>query len=141
MAAALFLARLKEVDPDWQKWRIESAGTWAEEGQAASRHSRAVALQRGLDISQHRSRVVTAEMLESYDLILTMELHHKEALQVEFPTVAGRVFLLSEMEGQFEPISDPYGQSLEAYERTAFRIEQILARGMDKIQSLAKSQK
>ena len=44
--------------------------------------------QRGLDIRDHRSRTVTAEMLESSDLILTMETGHKEALQVEFPSLS-----------------------------------------------------
>ncbi len=138
MAAALFLHRLKQEDPDWQSWRVGSAGTWAIDGEPASQNSQKVVARRGFDISQHRSRMVTAELLESYDLILTMEPGHKESLQVEFPAVAERVFLLSEMAGQTAPIADPYGQPVGAYEKTAQKIEEILARGMQRIRSLVK---
>ena len=136
MAAALFLHRLKQEVPNWQQWRVGSAGTWAVDGEPASRNSQEVVSRRGLDISQHRSRMVTAELLESYDLILTMEPGHKEALQIEFPAAASRVFMLSEMAGQAAPVDDPYGQPVEEYEKTAQRIEQLLAAGMQRIRSL-----
>lgn len=138
MAAALFLLRLKQEDPDWKNWRVGSAGTWAIDGEPASRNSQEVVARRGLDISQHRSRMVTAELLEAYDLILTMEPGHKEALQVEFPAVAGRVFLLSEMAGLSAPVADPYGLPIGAYEKTAQNIDQLLAKGMRRIRALVK---
>ena len=136
MAAALFRARLKKERADWQSWRVDSAGTWALEGEMAALHSRQIMLQHGLDISSHRARTVTAEMLNDYDLILTMEPGQKEALQVEFASVAKRVFLLSEMEGSLTPISDPYGGPPEGYQKTAEKLDQMLANGMQRIFSL-----
>lgn len=136
MAAALFQERLKQERTDWQDWLIESAGTWAREGEGAASNSKLVMEQRGLDISDHRARTVTPSMLRLYDLILTMEPGQKEALQVEFPMVAKRVFMLSEMEGSMTPISDPYGGPLEGYQKTAEKLEQIFANGMQRIYAL-----
>lgn len=138
MAAVLFRARLKKARPDdWQSWRIESAGTWATEGIPASRRSVEVMASKGLDISGHRARTVSREMLEGFDLILAMEPGHKEALGVEFPSFADRIFLLSEMEGMYSPVDDPFGGTLEMYQKTANLIDQILANGMERILSLA----
>lgn len=136
MAAALFRARLQKERADWQDWRADSAGTWGLDGETAAQYSQQVMMQRGLDISGHRARTVNAEMLKGYDLILTMEPGQKEALQVEFPSIAKRVFLLSEMEGSLNPVSDPYGGPLEGYQKTAEKLEQILANGMQRIYSL-----
>ena len=138
MAEGLFRARIKQERSDWQYWQIDSAGTWAINGEMAAKNARQALANRGLDIIQHRSRTVTADMLASYDLILTMEPGHKEALKIEFPFLAGRVYLLSEMEGQVFPVEDCYGSSLKAYEETAEKIDQILERGMAKIISLVK---
>jgi protein-tyrosine phosphatase len=79
-------------------------------------------------------------MLESFNLILTMEYGQKEALQVEFPQVAQRVFLLSEMEGKTLQVEDPVGKPLPAYEETVKTIDQMLARGMQRIFSLVEAQ-
>ncbi len=137
MAAALLLARIQKERADWEDWQIGSAGTWGLEGEMAAKNSRLVMAERGLDISAHRAQTVTAEMLMRYKLILTMEPGQKEALQVEFPTIADRVFLLSEMEGGSSAVADPYGGPVEGYRETAEKIDQILARGMTRIIALA----
>lgn len=106
----------------------------------AAKNARLVMSQRQLDISEHRAKTVTAEMVKSYDLILTMEAGQKEALQIEFPKVADRVFLLSEMEGSSGPIQDPIGRDMAAFEETVDTIDQIFAKGMSKIFSLVDSE-
>ncbi len=138
MAAALLRARLRKEQKDWEDWRVDSAGTWAPDGQSAAKNSCLVMAERGLDINSHRSQAVTAGMLHRYHLILTMEAGHKEALQVEFPRIADRVFLLSEMVGEQGEIDDPYGGPIEAYRATAEKVDQILANGMAKIIELAR---
>jgi protein-tyrosine phosphatase len=136
MAAALFSARLQKMRQDWQDWLVESAGTWAANGKSASKNSQVAMARRGLDIRAHRSRTVTTEMLAGSDLILTMETGHKEALRLEFPFVASRVFLLNEMVGNGESIKDPYGGTLQEYEETASLLENVIENGMDRIFSL-----
>ncbi len=120
-------------------WRIESAGTWAMEGQPAAAKVHLVLQPRGLDISAHRSRQVTGDMLRSFNLILTMERGHKEALRAEFPEIANRVFLLSEMAGKSYDVEDPIGRSLADFEITARELEELLDRGEQKIIELASS--
>ncbi len=133
MASALFLARLKTEREDWEQWLVDSAGTWATEGQPASANSVKAMASRDLDISKHRSKEVSEQFLEMFDLILTMELSHKEALRAEFPRLAGRVFLLSEMSGPPRNVEDPYGLTLKDYEKTAQEIEGYVETGFAEI--------
>ena len=140
IAAALFRSRLQNERADWQQWRVNSAGTWALDGEMASKNALAVMLKRGIDLGAHRAKTVTREMLENFCLILTMEFGQKEALQVEFPHIASRVYLLSEMEGRLQQVEDPVGRSLAFYEETAEKIDQMLARGMPRIYALIEEQ-
>ena len=94
-------ARLGEAA---RNWRIESAGTWAVYGEQAAPRAIKVLKARGIDLSAHRSRVVDPNMLSQMRLILVMEKGHKEALQVEFPRYASKVFLLSEMVGEADKV-------------------------------------
>jgi len=134
MAEALFKKLL--ADRGLSGWRVESAGTWTQNGIPATRFAQITMQQRGLDISAHRSREVTGDLLRQFDLILTMEEGHKEALRFEFPEVAGRVFLLSEMADKAFEIDDPVGQPLETYRRTADEIHALLEAGLERIQEL-----
>jgi protein-tyrosine-phosphatase len=107
------------------------------DGLPASENGQIVMRMLGLDTSSHRSRRVTREMLAAFDLILTMEAGHKEALQIEFPESAARIFMLSEMVGKKADIADPIGGPLEDYEDTARELDHLLAQGFKKIVNLA----
>lgn len=133
MAEALWRSRLG----DETGWKVESAGTWALDGQPAARHAQQALKGRGLDLSQHHSRVVNRELLESFNLILVMEQSHKEALRFEFPGVASHVYLLSEMVDESRDIYDPVGGSLLDFEDTARELDRILEKGSENIRRLA----
>ena len=137
MAVAMFRQMLQQCDPQWKKWRIESAGTWAPSNQPPLPSAQMAMSRRNLDISQHRSRMVSRELLSEFRLILTMEAGHKEALQVEFPEIAQRVFMLSEMTGVKKNIADPIGGQPDLYEKTAAVIETILQGGCQRIIELS----
>lgn len=140
MASALFKRKLAQ-EGDLEGWLVDSAGTWAIEGEPASARSLKVLADRGMDITGHRSRSVRQEILRSYDLILTMERGHKEALRVEFPEISERVFLLTEMAGFEEDIKDPIGGSAEDYEDTIQELEELIERGYERICELVKVKK
>ncbi len=131
MAEAMFRRLLEEHG--LTGWRVESAGTWTQDGIPATNFAQEAMRARGLDISAHRSREVSADLLRQFDLILTMEEGHKEALRFEFPDVADRVFLLSEMADKAFEIEDPVGKPLEEYRRTADEIHALLKAGLDRI--------
>ncbi len=100
---------------------VESAGTGAWEGVPASEGSYLVGLEHDLDLSAHRSRLLTRELVEGADLILTMGRSH--VARAEALGGAGRTFLLGEFagrEGHAAEVRDPFGGELSQY-REAFR--------------------
>lgn len=121
-----------------EDWQVDSAGTWAVGDQPAAEKSQLMMSLRGLDIHEHRSKQVDRSLLAEYDLILTMEQSHKEALQVEFPELAERIHLLTEMVGRKQDIRDPIGGSREAFQETADELETLIDRGFERIEELAK---
>jgi protein-tyrosine-phosphatase len=118
---------------DAPDWHIGSAGTWARENEPATAGTQAAARLWGLDLSPHRSRCVSAELLASYNLVLTMEQGHKEALRIEFPALADRVYLLSEMGGAMLSVNDPSSDNSASVQRLLRNLDQWLQRGYDQI--------
>jgi protein-tyrosine-phosphatase len=137
IAQAVFLRLLGGCVSDTTGWRVESAGTWTDGNRKPVARAVKVMQSRGFDISRHRSRVVNRELLESFNLILTMERNHKEALQIEFPQCATRVYLLSEMCDQVKDVPDPIGKPVEIYETAIAAIENYLQTGCRRIIDLA----
>jgi protein-tyrosine phosphatase len=94
---------------------------------------RAVAAEAGLDLRDHRARNVDTVPLTSFDLILTMEQSHKEAIQIEFPAVRGRVYLLSEMLGIVYDVPDPIGGVPDDYRATVRELERLFKLSLPQI--------
>ncbi len=113
------------------RWQVQSAGTWAEAGQPATPLAQAVMQRRGIDLSDHRSRLVDADLLAAADVILVMTRHHLEALRAEFPQMQGKILLVSQMAGHNFDIEDPYGGSLDDYELCATDLQNILTDGYE----------
>jgi protein-tyrosine-phosphatase len=135
MAEALLKSYLSKMDADCD-WIIESAGTWTQSGHPATPAGVTVMAEMGLDTSNHRSQPISQKVLDRFELILTMEAGHKEAIQIEFPQLADRVFLLSEMSGEHVPVLDPIGEPIEAYQQTAKEIKNWIQKGIPKILEL-----
>jgi protein-tyrosine-phosphatase len=138
MAEALFKQKL-EQEGVASDWTVASAGVWTRDNDPAAPRSRQLMAERGLDLSGHRSRCVTRQILSEFDLILTMEKGHKEALRVEFPEIAARVYLLTEMVGAYKDIDDPVGGSKEDYIDTIHELEELLDKGYPNILRLVTS--
>jgi protein-tyrosine-phosphatase len=136
VAAALLRRRLRQRG--LTDWSVQSAGTWALEERGASRHSIDIMGRYGLDITDHRARMVAESHLRESDLVLTMEIGHAEALRAEFPEQAYKVYLLTEMIGHTYSIADPYGGPVEEYERMVVSLEEVFDRGLDRIIALAR---
>lgn len=139
MAQVLLIQRLEQMQVTPPPWRVESAGTWAQDGSPAARFSRETMAKRGLDLRQHKARTVNADLLGQFNLILTMEDNHKEALVAEFPGLAHRIFMLSEMSGRRLSINDPIGGDPIDYQQCADEIENWLESGWQKIIKLAQA--
>lgn len=106
---------------------VSSAGTGAWDGAPASEGALLVALENGLDLSQHTARLITRDMVSEADLILTMSRHHKG--RVEELGGDGKTHLLGEFAGrsiQEAEVADPFGGDLEVYRRTFGELDQLV---------------
>lgn len=107
---------------------VRSAGTGAWEGAPASEGAYLVGLENGLDLSSHRARLVTSELVAASDLILTMARHHRARIL----ELGGddRVHLLGEYAGQSgadAEVADPFGADLEVYRQTRDELTALIA--------------
>ncbi|MBU1699311.1 MAG: low molecular weight protein arginine phosphatase [Candidatus Eisenbacteria bacterium] len=105
---------------------VDSAGTAAPEGVPASQHGVDVCAERGLDISKHRSRLLTRTLLGDVDLVLVMEPYHQMEILTMAPDLADRVFIITEFVGEGdEGVGDPIGAGRYAYEETYAILERL----------------
>jgi protein-tyrosine-phosphatase len=96
LAAAILNKYLLESGEKGE-WQVASAGTWTVPGQPVISRLEPVSRSLGLELGMHRSAQVDGQLLAAYDLILVMEPGHKEALQVEFPSLREQIYLLSDV--------------------------------------------
>ncbi len=119
---------------------LGSAGTGAWDGAPVSEGAYLVALEHGLDLSAHRARLLTRELVEPADLVLTMARHHRA--RVEELGGAGKTFLLSEYAGHGRAsgppaaeVSDPFGGQLEGYRETYDELVELLDQVVTRLQA------
>lgn len=137
--AALYFAKALVQQGDDVDIQVSSAGTWTFDGQLAMAKAIQLAQDYGLDLSYHKSRIVSEEILSQSDLIMVMESGHKEALTHEFPGTADRVYLLAEVvEGLDVEIPDPYGEAQADPEEVVKEIIGLIDDGYEQLLSLAK---
>ncbi len=97
MAEALLRRMLVEdLGEKAAKILVLSAGTGAVAGESASSLAIKVMHQEGIDLSKHRAKKLTADLVREMDLILTMTLGQKQEVLSLVPTIKGRVFTLRE---------------------------------------------
>ncbi len=126
LAEALLVRTLKERGIE--RVTVTSAGTGAWDGAPVSEGAYLVGLERGLDLSGHRARLLTRELVDQADLILTMARHHRA--RVDELGGEGRVFVLGEYagrDGEAAEVSDPFGGDLEVYRDTCAELEALVA--------------
>lgn len=139
MAEGLLKKRLKETGKDHIE--VWSAGVAAFGGLPPTEETIEVMKESGADISGHRTRALTADMIRRADLILVMEPSHKEAVVRAVPAAARKTYLLKEFGikdpavllgdelGIRDPIGMPIGEyrhSLDVIKREIDRIAQVL---------------
>lgn len=102
---------------------VSSAGLGALVGQGADPHALALMAERGLDLSAHRARQLSASLVGRHELILVMTQRQKDALEREFPSARGRVFRLCHWQQPAQDVADPYQQDRAAFEQALHRID------------------
>ncbi len=99
---------------------VSSMGIHGLDNQEASKYSKELCEEHGIDLSEHRSRSLIIPELEEADLIFSMEKIHKEFIQLFFPKFSDVNFLLGawpEKENKKSNIRDPMGGSRKLYKQ------------------------
>ena len=122
MASALATRLLKEryhlngeADLDAAGIRVLSAGTFAMPGLRATPQAVDAVAGMGADLSGHRSRQLTAELIHSADFIFTMGRSHAQSAIAMSPSAAARVMPLDPE----RDVEDPIGADVSIYRELA----------------------
>src|SRR5580658_10939894 len=113
------------------EFRVLSAGLGAIDGQPPTMHSVTAMRELGIDISNQRSRALTAELVRQADYIFGMTHGHVDTISLLYPAAAEKTFLLREFDDTVEPyekdIADPIGCSYQVYVHCREQIEKSIA--------------
>lgn len=112
MAKSILEKFLKESGL-FEKVVVDSAGTACYAGIMAAPNTVYVMNEEGIDVSAHKGKGITPELLKKADLIFTMERSHRSLVLNMLPEASSKVRLLKEN----EDIPDPIGKSIEEYRR------------------------
>jgi protein-tyrosine-phosphatase len=110
---------------------VASMGIRAREGNSPTDNAVAVCAEHGIDITHHRSRPLIPDELRKALLILVMEPVHVDFLDIFFPQVADRLFMLAawpERKSRKATINDPVGKSLKTYRKTYALLDRHIER-------------
>lgn len=131
---------LKQILKDKGDYKIITAGISAIEGMQPTLQTIQVMSEKGIDVSSHRSSLLTDEMLKAADLILVMEARHKENILGRAPQSQNKVHLLREFgrirkenELFIPDIPDPIGKSIDFYRKVSDIIKESIERVAKKL--------
>jgi protein-tyrosine phosphatase len=97
---------------------VESAGLLALPGNSATHMAQRVAEDFGVDLSGHKAKSVSKELVVRSSLILVMEKSHEDTLLTDFPEAQGKTRLIrhfARFGSKQRGIADPYGLKYDAY--------------------------
>ncbi len=123
MAEGLFKKLLGECGRE--DITCSSAGLAAPEGSPASINAKIAAQELGVDISEHRSRLLTRAIARDADMIVCMTREHYDVLNSIIPEE--KLYILG------GGIDDPYGCDLEVYRACAEKIKNSLPVLLDRV--------
>lgn len=111
-----------------QGWSFASAGLFAREGGAATEEAQKVLKEKGLDLSGHRSRQLSAEMVQEAEYLIGLTSGHAELMKETFPEAGDKIRTLYSFTSQPDrDVLDPFGGNLSTYRKTRDEIESALS--------------
>ena len=118
MAQALFNAK----NPKPEQFTAVSAGLYTCDDLPASENAIQAMAEMGIDLSHHKSRILTEEIAAQADYIVCMTAVHYDRLIHAFPAYESKIFTIAPHD-----ISDPFGGNLETYRACAQELSQAVA--------------
>ncbi|HET6247261.1 MAG TPA: Sua5/YciO/YrdC/YwlC family protein [Tepidisphaeraceae bacterium] len=116
-----------EDDLEKKGLNVVSAGSYAMPGSRAAAPAIEAVRELGGDLSQHRSRPLTVELVHQADAIFTMSQNHADAVVGLVPSAADKVATL-DPDGDIE---DPIGGSLPLYQGVARQLQALIEKRLE----------
>ena len=108
--------------------KIQSAGFIGPDRSSPER-AQAAALEFGIDLGPHRSKLITTKMLREHDLIVVMETGQRTKLMVDHRVPDDQILLLGDLDPQpidTRTILDPYAGSPDDFRRCYERVQRCI---------------
>ncbi len=119
------------------KWlknvNVSSCGILAVGGFPPTKNAIMAVNEHGFDISAHRSRSISKELVEASDLVLCMEKFQKKEIFDLVPGSKDKVFLLTEFCRRGGEIDDPIGGDIKVYRELTRTLEKYVKMVADRI--------
>ncbi len=133
MAKVLFDKVIAESNNKLPAIKTESAGVRATSNQKVSGEAVKAVKRYGMNLSNHRARLLDEKLAYEADLLLTMTKWQADTVKEEYPEIAEKTFAISEyINSDANDITDPIGMGQDAYDSCAeqlfFYAQQILTR-------------
>jgi protein-tyrosine-phosphatase len=112
---------------------VDSAGTSASRGSPATREAIEVMAAHGADLSDHRAKPLTRELVEAADLVLTMTEDHLDTVARRYPEHLHKVVTLGTFAGTRKEVGDPMDQGRHAYESCADQLKSMVSAVVDRL--------
>lgn len=99
-----------------ERFEVESAGTSVFSNFGASANAIKAVSEILVDISKHRTRQLTEEILQESNIVITMTKEHKKLIGEAYEIAALKTFTLAEYSiGTMDDVIDPFGGSVDDY--------------------------
>ncbi len=96
-------------------------------GWSADPFSIRVMKENGIDISRHRARLLTSDLLKNVDLVITMEKEQSDIVQYSFPNFKGKIIRVGEY-GNYD-VPDPYSRNIKYFHESF----ELISKGLNQI--------
>jgi protein-tyrosine phosphatase len=105
-------------------YQVVSAGSYAMPGAKATPQAVDAVKNMGIDLSKHRSRALSVELIHQADVIYTMGAGHARAVAAMVPSATTKLNMLDPE----KDIEDPIGGDLSLYAEVADQIKALVER-------------
>jgi len=116
--------RVPEDDLEKRGLAVISAGAMAMPGSRAAGPAVEVVRGMGADLTRHRSRLLSVELIHQADMIFTMSQNHARAVTAMVPSAAEKVATLN----PGGDIEDPIGGDISLYQQVAGELRTLIER-------------
>lgn len=129
IARRILSERLSVPEPDLEKKGISviSAGSFAIPGAKATPQAVQAVKELGVDLTHHRSKPLTVELIHQADVIFTMSRSHAQAVMALVPSATEKVATLDPA----GDIEDPIGGDVRLYQDLAGQLRTLIERRLE----------